>query len=369
MEEYFLSPTDSGWADSLRKLPHDVYHFPQYASLCAGIDGGTARAFLACEGGCRFFLPLIVRDVPTHLSGGERISDVTGPYGYAGPLVSCDPGVADSVRDGFLHRALGRLVEALRRERYVSAFIRLHPLFPIETRALNDFGTVVQSGETVAIDLTLSEECLWRQIRSNHRRDVTRTMAGGAVAAPDATWLSLPAFIDAYRETMIRVGASSYYQFPDRYFTELREALRGRVHLWTVATGGEVMAGALFTEWDGIVQYHLGGTRDQFLPHQPLKLLFHSAIQWFKTRGHRWLHLGGGVGSARDSLFHFKLGFSPCIFPFHTWRLLLDTTAYHELLTRARRQGTGTQPLQFFPEYRQGPASEPVVTVGVTNTP
>jgi lipid II:glycine glycyltransferase (peptidoglycan interpeptide bridge formation enzyme) len=245
----------------------------------------------------------------------------------------------------------------------------LHPLFPIDTTALNDFGTVVQSGETVAVDLTLTEERLWRQMRSNHRRDVTRTIAAGAVATPDAMWSSLPAFVDAYRETMIRVGAGSYYHFTDNYYTELREALGAHVHLWTVGIGGEVMAGALFTECNGIVQYHLGGTRDRFLPYKPLKLLFHSAIQWFKTRGDRWMHLGGGVGGATDSLLHFKQGFSPRTFPFDTWRLVLDATAYHELLTRARRQGPGTQPLQFFPEYRQRPASEAGVTASVTNTP
>ena len=81
----------------------------------------------------------------------------------------------------------------------------------------------------------------------------------------------------------------------------------------------------LFFEHAGIVQYHLGGTRDRFLETAPMKLLFHFARGWFKERGAEALHLGGGVGGKADALLHFKAGFSPLRARFHTWRIVADS--------------------------------------------
>ena len=216
------------------------------------------------------------------------------------------------------------------------------------------FGSLVQSGETVAIDLTLGEDALWQQIRSNHRRDITKSLARGETADVDPAWSGQPMFVQAYRETMTRVGAASYYFFPDEYFDDLRLALGEHVHLWTVRNGPAVIAGAVFTECNGIVQYHLGGTLNDALPSNPLKLLFWRAATWFKERGNRWLHLGGGFGGAQDSLMHFKRGFSSRTFPFYTWRVVLNPKMYDDLLTRAgHMRDAGTPATSFFPAYRE----------------
>jgi hypothetical protein len=318
------------------------------------LEGGDARAFVATDGRCTFFVPLIVRDVPDGLCKGQRIRDATAPYGYSGPLVSCGAGTADTDRGAFLHRALGAFIARLREERIVSAFFRLHPLFPLDTDVLGQFGHVVPSGETVAIDLSLSEEALRRQLRSSIRYDVNKAKARGELAEVDATWAGFAGFLQAYRETMTRVEANPYYMFADEYYVALREALGEHLHLWTVRAGPDVVAGALFTECGGIVQYHLSGTLNLFLPGNPLKLLLHRASEWFKQRSNRWLHLGGGVGGANDTLMHFKRGFSPQTFPFYTWRLVLDSRTYDELLARSGRDGSSSaQMVSFFPAYRQ----------------
>jgi lipid II:glycine glycyltransferase (peptidoglycan interpeptide bridge formation enzyme) len=191
-------------------------------------------------------------------------------------------------------------------------------------------------------------------MRSNHRRDVTKSLARGEIAEVDQTWSSLRVFVQAYRETMARVGATSYYLFPDEYFEELRVALGDHAHLWTVRSGSSIIAGAVLTECNGIVQYHLGGTLNHGLPSNPLKLLFSRAMTWFKHRGNTWLHLGGGLGGAEDSLMYFKRGFSPRTFPFHTWRLVLNARVYNELLERAGHQpDDDALAAAFFPAYRR----------------
>jgi hypothetical protein len=354
LRQSFLTVDDAAWIEALRTVAHDVYHFPGYGRLCGRMEGGDARAFVASEGPCSFFIPFIVRDVPGLLRHEPPFRDATVPYGYPGPLVAYGDAVADEDRRAFLHRAVGAFLDALRERRIVSVFARLHPLLPVDAAVLNEFGPVVPSGETVAIDLSLSEDALWRQMRSNHRRDINKAKERGDLAERDAAWAGLDGFVCAYRETMARTGANPYYLFDDGYYRALRQAMGDHLHLWTVRAGSDIAAGALFTECSGIVQYHLGGTAERFLAGNPLKLLFHRAAEWFKQRGNRWLHLGGGVGGANDSLLHFKRGFSPRTFPFHTWRLVLDVPIYDELVVQAgRTPGPGVQPSGFFPAYRE----------------
>jgi hypothetical protein len=183
---------------------------------------------------------------------------------------------------------------------------------------------------------------------------VTKAIARGEAAELGASWEGLEGFAQAYRETMARVGASSYYLFSEEYFESLRDALGEHLHLGVVRASGEVIAGALFTECQGIVQYHLGGTRDRFLPGNPIKLLFHEAAKWFKARGNRWLHLGGGVGGNQDSLMHFKLGFSPHTVAFETWRVIVNPERYEHLVAQAGNVATDAA-VGFFPAYRKLP--------------
>jgi len=127
-----------------------------------------------------------------------------------------------------------------------------------------------------------------------------------------------------------------------------------------VDIGGEVASGGLFVETGDIVQYHLSGTNEAFLRERPTKLMLHFVRGWAKERGARVLHLGGGVGAARDSLFAFKAGFSSVRHAFHTLRMVVDERAYRQLADASRGE-TATDPsdLQgFFPAYRVVPKAE-----------
>lgn len=208
-------------------------------------------------------------------------------------------------------------------------------------------------GETVYVDLRKTLDELWRDTRQNHRRSIRRALTSGFVALVDETWAHRVGFLTAYRETMTRVDAADYYFFPDQYFTDLRAALGERLHLFVVEHEGRVAAAALFTQWSGIVQYHLGGTCDEFLSVAPMKLLFHFARTWFKERGCTVMHLGGGVGSRHESVFHFKAGFASTRGRFHSWRVVAEPRAYAELVERWCRE-TGREPSgAYFPAYRE----------------
>jgi lipid II:glycine glycyltransferase (peptidoglycan interpeptide bridge formation enzyme) len=117
-----------------------------------------------------------------------------------------------------------------------------------------------------------------------------------------------------------------------------------------------MVCGSLFFESCGIVQAHLGGTKTEFLKHSPFNLLLHYMRLWAKARGNKYLHLGGGVGGSKDNLYTFKSGFSKQTHEFLTFRAVVDSSLYNDLLQfRAKTLNKSVEELQnshFFPAYR-----------------
>jgi hypothetical protein len=346
------------WDALLAALPHDFYHLPGYATLCAEVERGAAKAIVCSRDGASFLLPLILRQLPEPGLGAD-VLDATSPYGYPGPLLRCPDGWDGARRAGFVRDAVAAFKRSLHERGVVSAFLRLHPLLGIPPAALAGTGELVRHGDTVSVDLTADAGGIWSGMRGNHRNGIAKAIRAGHEAGIDAHWDHLDVFVAAYHATMDRVGASRSYYFPRAYYPALRRALGGRIHLGLARIGGRVASAALFTEIGGIVQYHLGGTFDEFLRWHPHKLLFHRVMLWAKERGNHTFHLGGGVGGRDDSLFHFKAGFSPRRHAFHTWRVIADETSYARAV-EASRQHHGEEamrePSGFFPIYRMPPA-------------
>jgi hypothetical protein len=330
----------SRWTRFLDHARHDFYHLPAYVALCATQERGEARALYVEDSGRCMLLPLIIRPIP-----GESASDATSPYGYPGPLVS---GTTDPA---FLREAVGAGVPVLKVAGVVSLFVRLHPL--LNPSPPDGIGTVVEHGETVIIDLALSDEALWAQTRLNHRRDIRRALGLGFVAYMDQAWEHYETFKRLYRATMRRRSAATYYFFDDAYFDGLRGALGERLHLCVVENRDAIAAAGLFAEMDGIVQYHLSGTDEALARVRPTKLMMHFVRGWAKERGDLYLHLGGGRGGAADSLLRFKAGFSPLRVPFRTLRVVVDETRFRRLVVARDPFLAADAQGAFFPPYRQ----------------
>lgn len=330
---------------------HDFYHLPAYHRLAEDRGEGTAHLFAYRDGDCTIALPLLLR--PVEESGGGAWSDATSVYGYAGPLAS--PGVPESIVRDFQEA----LKEALAERRVVALFSRLHPLIP-QSGLLAGLGECRPDGETVSIDLTLPPEAQWAQFRSSHRTRINKLRREGVLCLRDGEQRHLGDFVSIYHETMRRVNAHGSYFFDADYFARLASGLGPKLQLFVVTIGGRVAGGAVVTICDGIVQYHLGGTSDDFLNFSPMPLLVDTVRLWANEQGARAVHLGGGVGAKTDSLLHFKTGFSDRRHDFTTWRWIVDPPAYQALCERKARwnQSRGLLPTTptFFPEYR-APAS------------
>ena len=241
-----------------------------------------------------------------------------------------------------------------------SAFLRLHPILN-ENLDLSieqiDSNVVCNRSEIVICDVDRSLDELRQQIRRNHRTKIDKLKKSGFTARMVPIELYLDKFIDIYHETMHRVNASSNYFFEKSYFEDLVSALGDRIYLFVVELEDKIAAAILITEFSGVVQYHLSGTKTEFLSQSPNTILFSYIMEWGKNRcNNRYLNLGGGLGGQRDSLYHFKAGFSKQTKTFATIGSIVDRDRYDYLLNlRAKALNITVDELKnsaFFPTYR-----------------
>ncbi|OKH79435.1 hypothetical protein EB75_24100 [Mycobacterium sp. ST-F2] len=331
-----IEPTDQRWRDALAMIRHDFYHLPEYVSLESDRLGGTAVGVYIDEPGVRLLMPLIRRTIP-----GSAACDLIAPYGYASPIAQFDDAA-------ILRRAFAAAVQNLRDSGFVSVFVRLHPILELPDGAFEDVGTLVEHGQTVSINLRQNDTRQWNSIRYSHRRSVGQSERLGHRVFIDDTGEHFDRFIALYLDTMRRKNAAAEYFFSRDYFSRLWQGLRGNLHLCVVEIDGSIACAGLFSETNGIVQYHLSGDDGQMVKLSPSKFMINHVRQWATGRGAEVLHLGGGVGGTNDSLMFFKAGFSDCRRPFKTWRVVLDERLYAEL------SGSAPDATGFFPAYRGG---------------
>ena len=350
------------WNDVLSKMrQHDFHHLPQYHRVVEQHGEGIARLFAYSENGytITIALPLLLRLVDTNKPEGW--TDATSVYGYAGPVAS-----HEWLPESFLQTFQGTLRDELSPARVVSVFSRLHPLIP-QQEILAGLGECVENGQTISIDLSLPEE----EQRAHYKKDCGRRLRklreAGFVCVHDREKRYLPEFVEVYHETMRRVKAEQSYFFDPTYFSDLAKSLGRVLKLFVVKMpDGEVISGGLFTLCNGIVQYHLGGTRNAALKLSPTALIFDTARPWSHENGAHTFHLGGGVGGKTDSLFQFKAQFSRRRHEFVTWRWIVAPGTYREL-SRQKQLSDSERGLRaispsFFPAY--GCPSEPDTVPG-----
>ena len=157
-------------------------------------------------------------------------------------------------------------------------------------------------------------------------------------------------FIDVYHKNMMRVNAKEYFYFNEEYFTKLLKSTHFKAEILLVKDikSGETIAGGLFVTTNNIVQYHLSGTRFEFLHLTPTKLLIDEMRIKATKRGMQFYNLGGGLGGKfDDSLFRFKSSFSKDFRDFNLWNLIINQNLYDKLVEKR-----GNTETSFFPRYR-----------------
>ncbi|CAG9174096.1 hypothetical protein LMG23992_02627 [Cupriavidus laharis] len=339
MRANLLDITSNAWRTALERCSHDCHHTPAWMKAAERSERGRALAVHVTDGAHELLVPFVRRD----LTGG--LWDATSAYGYGGPLVSTGA-PAD-----FADAAFRAAVDMLREAGCVSCFLRLHPL--LNTHWKSSVGLVLEQGMTVSIDLRKPPEKHWQETQSRHKLGINRARRAGVTVRVDREFETLSRFIDIYNQTMTRRCATDYYFFDKQYYRSLVNGLGDNLLLLVAEEAGHVIGGALFTlaQQSGIMQYHLSGSDWDYRHRQPTKIIIHTAREWGRMHGFSRLHLGGGLGSAVDSLHEFKRGFSPDTHMFSTQRVVVSREAYHAL--SAGRAASDGDLRGYFPAYRR----------------
>ena len=363
----------SGWDANLGELPHDIYHTSAYHQ-CSGLgSSGESWLYVYREADRKFAWPYILRDLSTLPGCGEcGYCDVTSGYGYSGPVAS-----EQAADEDFLKRAWKGLVETWRSQRVISAFTRFHPLLgnhrlieragaicaPPADSAAPAGNEILECGATVAMDLRIPTEQQVRRYRKTLRQDIRKIREAEFRTYHDSEWANADTFIGIYNSTMMRLSAARSYLIDPEWLEQMRLALGRHLQLLVTEYEGRIASVLLAMEYRGFVHAHLTGTHEDFQRSSPLKLLLDDTRQWAAERGNQFFHIGGGVGGSRDSLFQFKLSYSPDVFPFKIGRWILDEAAYAEAVESRRRYfaGLGSElgSPEFFPAYRFEPQLDP----------
>jgi hypothetical protein len=358
--DVFTIECREGWEQALGEAyASDFYHSHAYHCLSQGMGEGVAHLWVYKEAGYMVALPLLLRPIESVPGTGWQVEgwwDAISVYGYAGAIAS-----HRDLPEPVLRNFRRELAESLHDKRVISVFSRLHPLIPNEG-AIAGLGERVYCGRTVSIDLTLTSEEQKQQYRSADRRRIKNLRRRGFAFVHDKEKTFLSEFVALYTETMQRVGAEDRYFFNQAYFEELLDRLAPNAHLCLLLDGSSPVCGGVFIECGGILEYHLGGTRNDYLQFAPAKLLIDEVRSWATFNRFVTLHLGGGLAGREDSLFFFKRGFSDRTHPFFLWRWILNPDIYtavcqYKAASDACKGLYATSP-SFFPRYRSPVAPE-----------
>ncbi len=232
----------------------------------------------------------------------------------------------------------------------VSSFLRLHPLFPSTETLFKDFGDVITLNKTVAVNLNNPINVQRSNYSKSTKLHINRALKNGVTIRRTSDFEDLAKFVEIYYENMQRLSANPSYYFSIDYFKNLMDSNEFVSELFVAEKDGEIIAGAIMTICNRIMQYHLGGTKNEMLLYSPLKLIIDSARIYANELGCNYFHLGGGYSGVDDLLFRFKAGFSKDYFEFKVWRKVVNIQVYNELV--ARKFGDKIPNASYFPLYR-----------------
>lgn len=334
--EYTLTTKDtSRWHEALEQTEaYSLYHLPEFHRLAELRGEGKAVMPVFQRDGYTMVFPMLLREM-------GKFNDATSVRGFSGPLTS-HRDLPEDIRQAFL----ADLNEFFVQNKIICVYSRLHPV-ACDSAFLHGYGELVQVGVTLSIDLTKPLEVQWDGFRSDYRKKMRRLRRNGFVCG-EVGIERIDEVVDIYHQTMRRVGADPAFFYDRSYFEYLLGDMSNDVKLYSCMLDNHLASVHICGTSGGIIESYLSGTADEYVEHAPSRLLYDAFRILGSAEGAKSMHLGGGVGAQRDSLFNFKAGFASNEHAYYTWRHIVDKTEYAAACNAAGCQLDSS----YFPAYR-----------------
>ena len=328
-----------GWDEALKEINYyDFYHTYDYHMLSKA-ENETPILLKYVENNIIIALPLLIRKIEN-----TNYKDATSVYGYAGPI-------SKNLSFGFDNTQFQEKIKKyFETNNFVSVFSRLNPFIPGQCRALINLGSLTKQGKVVNIDLKQDIDIQRQNFQNRLKTHINKARRCCTIKRASSEE-GLQKFMDIYYENMDRVHAKKSYYFTKDYFQKMvsSQDFKSEVLLAIDNESGETIAASQFVMTNNIVQYHLSGTKNDFLHLTPTKLLIDEMRLIASEKGYTYFNLGGGLGGKDDdSLFNFKASFSKDFKDFFLWKFICNQEVYDKLILK---KGVDTDS-NFFPLYR-----------------
>lgn len=326
---------------------YDVYYLSGYVKAFWLNGDGEPILIYHENGPTRAINVVLKRDLSQFEPFHEKLEqsafyDVVTPYGYGGFLV-----------EGTDYDELqGEYEEFCRQEHIICEFVRFHPLLE-NWKGLEKLYTEKHIGATVYMD-TSSDEEIWKNITSKNRNMIRKAKKSGLKVYWGRDPELIEPFMEIYNAAMDKDGATDYYYFGKEFYESILEDLKQNAMWFFAKKEREIAAIAIFLFGNGKMHYHLSASRTEFQKMAPTNLLLYEAALWAGRNGYKKLHMGGGVGSAQDSLYKFKKSFHRGTDArFCVGKKIFDRGTYDELVEiRKAQDALFDDHSEFFPRYR-----------------
>lgn len=316
---------DGNWDEYVSKLPQDkqdIYFSREYCELNEN-DNSEINMFTYEDAKGNIGIYPFVKSLIKQEFSPDSYYDIETVYGYGGPNVS-------TLDNKFLVEFEDAFLNYCKNENIVAEFIRFHPLIRNENIFRRNI-QVVHNRYTVWLDLTMSLDDIWKSQISTQNRNVIRKCEKNGLYVENSQ--DYDAFIEIYKQTMLKVEAEKFYFFDENYYQKLQN--NEDIELLCVKKDEEIIAAAIFMYYGDYCHYHLAGSKQEYLKLSPNNILLWEAIKYAKMRGCKKFHLGGGLtDSLDDSLFRFKSRFSRSVADFYIGKRIHNNEIYNELINR-----------------------------------
>lgn len=321
------------------------YHLTEYLLAEAQAEDGITKVFLYEEDGLFALIPEVVRKVNllSYMNDlDEELYDMSPPHEY-GAIIS------NSHKNTLKHKLLNYILNYCNVNNIIFQFIRINPYLKELPSIYQENGyEVIHSNKQVYVDLSLTEEQIIHNYKSNVRRNVKRAEKEGLIfEVADKSQENIDSFQRMYQKAMERLDARTFLYFNDKYFSAMVLCDFSRL-VFVKDMDGKIIAGSILLLGSDMVYYHLGCFDWDYSLKRPMNYLMHSMILWSKREGYAIFHLAGG----HKSLMQFKEGYSNTRIDYYIANKICNEEKYQMVCRKWKKLFPEYADEKYYPLYR-----------------
>lgn len=343
-----ISIDNPAWDDIVKSVKdYDIYYLSGYVKAFM-IHGDGEPILIAYESDGVKAINVVMKrtiDIPMdkllELGQQHQLYDFATPYGYGGFIIDCN------CSEEYMQRFNEEYTEFCEKHHVVCEFVRFHPMLN-NANCMRSVYDVVDLSSTIAID-TYSEDVIWKNIISKNRNVIRKAIKNGVQIFRSNDKRLIDEFMVIYNKTMDKDNATDYYYFKKDFYESIVDDLGNNAEFYYALYEDKIIAIAIILHCNGQLHYHLSASLREYSSLAATNLLLYKAACYGADNGYKTLHLGGGVGSAEDSLFKFKRAFNPNgLKQFSIGKKIFNLELYNKICEMSNAE----EGEKFFPAYR-----------------